>query len=247
MKIRLGEGFVREGLLPLDELSDEELDARFSEALRKFLKADQRKKQSIVMEDLGFIHARQSSYQNVEKHQEQIGRMIIDPMGRVLENTLQSAAQTEFMTKALDQKQTAEMGEEVRLEGKVQCLQALAHFAANKKQVSLPAPQTVHFGRFLARDQNATICVANKRPGESLAVISAFLRLKRWAILARPLGTETLASTAGTLCKVRLVIAARSIGPANSFRATQAIEAAIDFQQVGQIFPARLAADYRCE
>jgi len=40
MKIRLGEGFVREGLLPLDQLSDEELDARLSEALRKFLKAD---------------------------------------------------------------------------------------------------------------------------------------------------------------------------------------------------------------
>ena len=40
MKIRLGEGFVREGLLPLDQLNDEELDARLSEALRKFLKAD---------------------------------------------------------------------------------------------------------------------------------------------------------------------------------------------------------------
>jgi len=40
MKIRLGEGFVREGLLPLDQLTDEELDAKFSEAIWKFLKAD---------------------------------------------------------------------------------------------------------------------------------------------------------------------------------------------------------------
>jgi hypothetical protein len=40
MKIRLGEGFVREGLLRLDELSDEDLDAKFSEMIWKFLKFD---------------------------------------------------------------------------------------------------------------------------------------------------------------------------------------------------------------
>src|SRR6266542_3222946 len=79
--------------------------------VRKFLKADQRKKQSIVMEDLSFIHARQSSYQNVEKHQHQIGRRIIHPLGRVLEKAFQSAAQTELVTKALDQEQTTEVRE----------------------------------------------------------------------------------------------------------------------------------------
>ncbi len=41
MKIRLGEGFVREGLLPLDQLSDEQLDAKFSDAIWKFLKAEE--------------------------------------------------------------------------------------------------------------------------------------------------------------------------------------------------------------
>jgi hypothetical protein len=40
MKIRLGEGFVREGLLPLDQLTDEELDKTFSEAVWNFLKLD---------------------------------------------------------------------------------------------------------------------------------------------------------------------------------------------------------------
>ena len=50
--------------------------------VRKFLEANQRNKQSIVMENLGFVHARQSGYQNVEKHQDQISRMIIDPIGR---------------------------------------------------------------------------------------------------------------------------------------------------------------------
>ena len=39
MKVRLGEGFVREGLLALDELSDEQLDAKFAEVLWEFLKA----------------------------------------------------------------------------------------------------------------------------------------------------------------------------------------------------------------
>ena len=41
MKVRLGEGFVREGLLPLDQLSDEQLDAEFSDAIWKFLKAEE--------------------------------------------------------------------------------------------------------------------------------------------------------------------------------------------------------------
>lgn len=41
MKVRLGEGFVREGVLPLDQLTDEELDAKFSDAIWQFLKAEQ--------------------------------------------------------------------------------------------------------------------------------------------------------------------------------------------------------------
>jgi hypothetical protein len=40
MKIRLGEGFVREGVLPLDRLTDDELDEKFSDAMWQFLRAD---------------------------------------------------------------------------------------------------------------------------------------------------------------------------------------------------------------
>jgi hypothetical protein len=91
-------------------------------------------------------------------------------MGRIPENTLQSAAQTQFVTKALNQEQTAEVGEGVRLEGKIQCLQPFAHFAANKKRVSRPAPQIVYFGRFVARSQNAMFCSENKPFGMPTAV-----------------------------------------------------------------------------
>src|SRR6266487_492241 len=157
--------------------------------VRKFLKADQRKKQSIVMEDLGFVHAGQSSDQNIEKHQEQIGRMIIDPIRRVLENAFQSAAQTELVTKALNQEQTTEVRERVRLERKIQCLQAFSHFAAKKKQGFDTAPITVQNGRFLAHTQNTPIGPRDKPLKEKLTVVDAFLRLKRWAILSSPSGT----------------------------------------------------------
>src|SRR6059036_279985 len=102
--------------------------------VRKFLEADQRKKQSIVMEDLSFVHAGQSSDQNIEKHQDQIGRMISGPIRRVFENAFQSAAQTELVTKALDQEQTTEVRERLCLERKTQCWQAFSHFAGQKKQ-----------------------------------------------------------------------------------------------------------------
>src|SRR5437016_292122 len=148
--------------------------------VRKFLKADQRKKQSIVMEDLGFVHAGQSSDQNIEKHQEQIGRMIIGPIRRVLENAFQSAAQTELVTKALDQEQTTEVRERVRLERKIQCLQAFSHFAAKKKQGFGTAPITVQNGRFLAHNQNTQIGPRDKPLKEKLTVIDAFLRFQRW-------------------------------------------------------------------
>src|SRR2546428_3263427 len=148
--------------------------------VRKFLKADQRKKRSIVMEDLSFIHARQSSYQNVEKHQHQIGRMIIHPIGRVLENAFQSAAQTELVTKALDQEQTTEVRERLRLERKIQCLQAFSHFAGQKKQGFGTAPITVQNGPFLARTQNTKIGPRDKPLQEELTLVDAFLRFQRW-------------------------------------------------------------------
>src|SRR5438128_7580303 len=141
------------------------------------------------MEDLSFIHARQSSYQNVEKHQHQIGRMIIHPIGRVLENAFQSAAQTELVTKALDQEQTTEVRERLRLERKIQCLQAFSHFAGQKKQGFGTAPITVQNGPFLARTQNTKIGPRDKPLQEELTLVDAFLRLKRWAILDCPSGT----------------------------------------------------------
>ena len=109
--------------------------------VRKFLEADQRKKQSIVMEDLGFVHAGQSSDQNIEKHQDQIGRMIMGPIRRVLENAFQSAAQTELVTKALDQEQTTEVCERLRLERKIQCLQAFRISPGRKSRGSVPRQQ----------------------------------------------------------------------------------------------------------
>ena len=148
--------------------------------VRKFLEADQRKKQSIVMEDLSFVHAGQSSDRNIEKHQDQVGRMIIGPLRRVLKNAFQSAAQTELVTKALDQEQTTEVRERLRLERKIQCLQAFSHFAGQKKQGFGTAPITVPNGLFLARTQNTKIGPRDKPLQEELTVVDAFLRFQRW-------------------------------------------------------------------
>jgi hypothetical protein len=146
----------------------------------KLLQSDPRNEQSVVLKDLGFVHAWESSDENIQKYQDQISRMIIGPIWSIPENTLQPAAQAQFVPKALDQKQTAEVGEAVRLERKIQCLQPFAHCAVNKKRVFGLAPQTVQNGRFVARGKNATFCPANKAFDEILRAVGAFFRLKRW-------------------------------------------------------------------
>ena len=145
----------------------------------KLLQSDQRNKQAIVVQDLGFVHARQARNDHIEKDQDHVGGVVVGPRGSVSENTLQSAAQAQLLTKPLDQKQTAEVGERVRFERKIQCLQALSHFADNKKLPFGAAPITVQNGRFLARGQNVTFCLASKPFGEILGVAHAFLRFQR--------------------------------------------------------------------
>jgi len=147
-----------------------------------------RNEQSIVLKDLGFVHARQARNDHLEKDQDHVGGVVVGPRGSVPENTLQSAAQAQLLTKPLDQKQTAEVGERVRFELKIQCLQALSHFADNKKLPLGAAPITVQNRRLLARGQNVTFCPASKPFGEILSLAHAFLRLKRWAILEHPSG-----------------------------------------------------------
>src|SRR5664279_2151425 len=142
----------------------------------KLLQSDQREKQAIVLKDLGFAHARESRDENKEKHQNHIGRVVIGPVGSVSKNALQSAAQTQFVTKALDQEQTPEVGEGVRLERKIQCLQAFSHRASYKKQAFGAAPITVRNGRLLARGQNVRFCRENKPFEEIGGLVRASFR-----------------------------------------------------------------------
>src|SRR5262249_18261498 len=140
---------------------------------------------------MGLVHARQSSDQHIEKHQNQIGRMILDPFGRTFENALQPAAQAKLVTKTLDQEQTAEMSQRLRFETKVQCLQAFSHWFGRKKTRFSGAPITVRNGRFLARAKTARFGCTDKPVEHTSARWGAFLRLKGWAIVGCPSGTRT--------------------------------------------------------
>src|SRR6266853_167506 len=82
----------------------------------KPLQSNQRTKQSVVLKDLGFIDAWKASDQNIEKHQNEIRWMIVDPAGSASENTFQSAAQTQLVTKTLDKEQTSEVSKRVSFE-----------------------------------------------------------------------------------------------------------------------------------
>jgi len=68
--------------------------------------------------------------------------MVITPRGRRLENPLQPAPQLEFVAKALNQEQAAEVGERFRFEREIQCLQAFSHVCGAQKRLLRFAPIT---------------------------------------------------------------------------------------------------------
>jgi hypothetical protein len=129
---------------------------------------------------VGFAHPWESSDENKQQHQNHVSRVIIRPIRSVSKNPFQSATQTQLVTKPLDQEQTAEMRERIRLERKIQCLQALSHVSATKKQVLLPAPITVQNGRLLALGQNVEFFYAIKPFETIFRSTGAFLRFQRW-------------------------------------------------------------------
>src|SRR5260370_1508689 len=84
--------------------------------VRKPLQSNQRAKQSIVLKNFGFVDAWKSSDENIEKHQNKIGWLIIEPPGSPSKNPFQSAAQAELVTKTLDKEQASEVGKRLSFE-----------------------------------------------------------------------------------------------------------------------------------
>ena len=92
--------------------------------IRESFQSDQRQKQSVVMENLGFIHALKAGNQDVEQRHDHVLGSVINPAGRGLETALEATAQTQLVTKPLNQEQPAEVGQRVSVERIIQCLQA---------------------------------------------------------------------------------------------------------------------------
>ena len=68
----------------------------------KLLQADQRQKQSIVLENLGLVDALDAGDQHIEKDQDQILGTIAYPRWRGLEDALEPPAETKLVTKPLN-------------------------------------------------------------------------------------------------------------------------------------------------
>ena len=98
----------------------------------KLLQSDQREKQAVVLQNLGLVHALNTGDQDVEESEDHVLGAIVDPRRCRFENTLETTAQTELVTKSLDQEQPAKMGQGVALERKLQCLQASSHSQPNQ-------------------------------------------------------------------------------------------------------------------
>jgi hypothetical protein len=151
-------------------------EAAQSGLVGKSFQPHQGAKQSIVLKDFRFINARQTSDQRIEKNQNQIRWMKINPTGSPSEDALQSPAQAEFVTKPLNQEQASEVSKGIGFKRKIHCLQAFAHSAANEKRIVPCAPQTDQKGRFVARSQNAQIRPTNQPLEKDRTTTSAFFR-----------------------------------------------------------------------
>ncbi len=143
----------------------------------KFLESDQGEKQSIVLQHLGFADPRKTGDQNKKKDQREIGRMIIAPVGRRLENTFQPSAQTQLVAKPLNQEQSAEVRQGLRFKRKLQCLQAFSHGGRKKKYVGCVPPITGRFARLLAQARNLTFYRKHQAFLRTIYAWRAFFRL----------------------------------------------------------------------
>src|SRR6266496_3939852 len=80
----------------------------------KSVQPNQGTKQSIIPKKFSLVDPRKPSNQYVQKHQNQIRRMIIHPARSGSENAFQSAAQTQLVAKSLNQEQTSKVREGLR-------------------------------------------------------------------------------------------------------------------------------------
>src|SRR2546423_6371973 len=97
-----------------------------SALIGKTLQSDQRKKQSVVLQNLGFIDALNSGNQDEEQSDDHVLRAIIEPTRSCLEDALEPTTQAQLVTKSLNQEQSAEMSQRIAFERKLQFLQAFS-------------------------------------------------------------------------------------------------------------------------
>src|ERR1700756_5245730 len=78
------------------------------------------KKKTIVMELVGFVDALPPGNEQVEQHHDQINWIKIRPLGSRLQNALQSAPETQLVTKPLNEEETAVVCQSVGFKRKLQ-------------------------------------------------------------------------------------------------------------------------------
>src|SRR5262249_55671734 len=120
----------------------------------KLFQSGKGKKETIVLQNLRLTHPRQSRDENVDQQQNQIGRMIITPRRKGLENSLEPSSQSQLVAKALNQEQTTEVSQRLRFERKAQCLQPFSHVDPWEKRVLRVTPITSHLVKLLAHAQS---------------------------------------------------------------------------------------------
>ena len=113
-----------------------------------------KKEETIVLQNLRLTDSRQSRDEKVHKQQNQIGRMIITPRRDGLENSFEPSSQSQLVAKALNQEETTEVGQRLRIERKPQCLQAFSHVDPSEKRVLRVTPITSQLVNLLAHTQN---------------------------------------------------------------------------------------------
>src|SRR5262245_38179493 len=79
--------------------------------IREPFQSDQRKKQSVVVQDLGFVDPLKTRNQDEEQRQDHVLGSILDPMRSGLKDTLEATAQPQLVTKSLDQEQSTEVSQ----------------------------------------------------------------------------------------------------------------------------------------
>ena len=92
-------------------------DGRF---IRQGVQAEQRQKESIVLEFVGLVDPLHACDQQKQDHQDEIGWIEVRPIRTCAQDTLQTATKIQLVTKPLNQEQPAVVGEGIRFERKLQ-------------------------------------------------------------------------------------------------------------------------------